>query len=62
MINEGKKLHQQLARIQAANLSNVDMIISDGGSTDGSTDSDILKPLGVNTLLVKEMPVSWEVK
>ncbi|GIC77248.1 glycosyltransferase family 2 protein [Moritella sp. F3] len=53
VINEGKKLHKQLQRMKDSVL-NVDVIISDGGSTDGSTDSQTLKSLGVNTLLVKK--------
>lgn len=53
VINEGEKLHKQLQRMKTANLS-VDIIISDGGSTDGSTNTTKLKELGVNTLLVKK--------
>jgi len=33
---------------------NVDVIISDGGSTDGSVDVNLLKDLSVNAVLVKE--------
>jgi dolichol-phosphate mannosyltransferase len=33
---------------------NVDVIISDGGSSDGSTDTKALQALNVNTLLVKK--------
>ena len=53
VINEGEKLHKQLQRMQNSNL-NIDIIISDGGSSDGSTDSRVLKNLGVNTLLIKK--------
>lgn len=53
VINEGEKLHKQLQRMKKSNLS-VDIIISDGGSTDGSTDIQELNDLGVNTLLVKK--------
>jgi dolichol-phosphate mannosyltransferase len=53
VINEGEKLHKQLQRMKDSNLI-VDIIISDGGSTDGSTDTKTLKDLGVNTLLVKK--------
>ncbi|WP_042150585.1 MULTISPECIES: glycosyltransferase family 2 protein [unclassified Pseudoalteromonas] len=53
VINEGKKLHKQLQRMKDSHL-NVDVIISDGGSTDGSTDTQTLQALNVNTLLVKK--------
>lgn len=53
VINEGEKLHKQLKRMQDCQL-NVDVIISDGGSTDGSTDTEELQALNVNTLLVKK--------
>lgn len=53
VINEGKKLHKQLQRMKNLNLP-IDIIISDGGSTDGSTNTNELKELGVNTLLVKK--------
>ena len=53
VINEGEKLHKQLQRMKDSQL-NVDIIISDGGSTDGSTDTKALQALNVNTLLVKK--------
>lgn len=53
VINEGEKLHKQLQRMKDSQL-NVDVIISDGGSTDGSTDTKALQALNVNTLLVKK--------
>lgn len=53
VINEGEKLHKQLQRMKDSQL-NVDIIISDGGSIDGSTDIQALKRLNVNTLLVKK--------
>jgi len=53
VINEGEKLHKQLQRMKNSNLT-VDIVISDGDSTDGSTDTQTLKDLGVNTLLVKK--------
>lgn len=52
VINEGEKLHKQLSRMEGLGLP-VDVIISDGGSTDGSTQESLLRDLGVNTLLVK---------
>ncbi|WP_017221020.1 glycosyltransferase family 2 protein [Moritella dasanensis] len=53
VINEGEKLHMQLDRMQDINI-NADIIISDGDSNDGSTDTKLLKEKGVNTLLVKK--------
>ncbi|WP_135445174.1 glycosyltransferase family 2 protein [Vibrio tasmaniensis] len=53
VINEGEKLHKQLQRMKDFQL-NVDIIISDGGSTDDSTDTRALQALNVNTLLVKK--------
>ncbi len=52
VINEGEKLHKQLARMSLCEI-NADIIVSDGGSTDGSTDVELLQSLNVNTLLVK---------
>jgi len=54
IINEGRRIHRELARAQAAGVDKlVDIVICDGGSTDGCTDADTLKGLGVNTLLTK---------
>ena len=52
VINEGLKLKIQLQRMEDI-LSNIDVIIADGGSSDGSTDLEYLKSVGVRTLLVK---------
>jgi len=52
-INEGEKLHKQLNRMQSLDI-NADIIISDGGSIDGSTDNTLLISKGVNALLVKK--------
>jgi hypothetical protein len=55
VINEGQRLHAQLRRMQPwAGLA--DIVLADGGSTDGSTDPETLRSLGVNTLLVKTGP------
>lgn len=53
VINEGEKLHKQLKRMQSENLL-VDIIVADGGSNDGSTNTQQLRELSVHTLLVKK--------
>lgn len=53
VINEGEKLIKQLSSMKKLKL-NVDIIISDGGSNDGSTDEKLIKNLGVHTLLIKK--------
>ena len=54
IINEGDRIKAQLVKAQTHNINKlVDIIICDGGSTDGSTHPELLKLLGVNTLLVK---------
>ncbi len=55
VINEGERIRNQLRRIKEANLS-VDVIIADGGSTDGSLDPDFLESVGVRALLTKTGP------
>lgn len=54
IINEGFRIHDELRRAQTAAISSVaDIVICDGGSTDGCTDENTLKSLNVNSLLVK---------
>ena len=54
IINEGERIIKQLMRANKFGVNKLcDIIICDGGSTDGCTDSDKLKALGVNTLLTK---------
>ena len=54
IINEGERIIKELTRAQENRIANfVDIVICDGGSTDGCTDDNILKKLNVNTLLVK---------
>ena len=55
VINEGGKIRKQL-REMAALSGEVDLIIADGGSTDGSIDGGILEETGVTALLVKTGP------
>jgi dolichol-phosphate mannosyltransferase len=55
VINEGGKLTKQLARIADLHLD-ADVIIADGGSTDGSTDPETLRNLNVRSLLTKTGP------
>lgn len=55
IINEGSRIHTEVERAKNANISSfADIVICDGGSTDGCTDENILKSLDVNTLLVKK--------
>ena len=54
IINEGERIHRELARAQRAGVDRAaDLVICDGGSTDGCTRAETLKELGVNTLLTK---------
>jgi dolichol-phosphate mannosyltransferase len=55
VINEGKRITAQLGRMQKLNLA-ADVIIGDGGSKDGSCAPELLRDLGVRTLLVKTGP------
>ena len=55
IINEGNRIHDELKRAQEHGISNfADIVICDGGSSDGSTNDSKLKALDVNTLLVKQ--------
>lgn len=56
VLNEDGKLHKQLAALRVHCAGVADVVIADGGSTDGSTDREKLKSLGVNTLLTKTGP------
>ncbi len=54
LLNEGERIRAQLADMQAQGLDKMaDIIIFDGGSSDGSTDHDYLRSMGVKALLVK---------
>lgn len=55
VLDEGDRVRAQLARIAAAHLP-VDVIVADGGSTDGSLDHDYLVENHVRALLTKTGP------
>lgn len=55
IINEGDRILRQLDRLKPFS-SDIDILILDGGSTDGSTEIDKLKERGVRSLLVKTGP------
>jgi len=55
IINEGIRIQKELERAKKAGVDKIcDVIICDGDSTDNSTEEKKLKPLGVNTLLIKK--------
>ena len=55
MINEGERIRHELQRAKEHGVADAaDIVICDGGSTDGSLEENLLKSLDVNTLLVKE--------
>lgn len=70
IINEGNRIAKELTRAKEHHISDyVDIVICDGGSTDGCTDENSLRSLDVNTLLIKRdegkqgaqlrMGISW---
>lgn len=55
VINEGARITQLLTSIQAKKINQVcDVILCDGGSTDGSLETEKLQSLGVRALLLKK--------
>ncbi len=55
IINEGDRIRRELERACSHNVSDyADIVICDGGSTDGCTKESMLRELKVNTLLVKQ--------
>lgn len=55
IINEGDRIWKELRRAQNNGIPDLaDLIICDGGSTDGCTEPGKLKQLGVSALLVKK--------
>lgn len=55
VLNENGRLHAQLERMRPF-AGDVDIVVADGGSTDGSVDPAQLAPRGVRALLVKTGP------
>jgi glycosyltransferase involved in cell wall biosynthesis len=55
VINEGERLKRQLGRM-AAVADQADILIADGGSTDGSSDPPTLTALGARAVLIKRGP------
>ena len=55
VLNEGERIRGQLRSI-AALRPRVDVVIADGGSTDGSVAADFLRQTGVRALLTKRGP------
>jgi len=54
IINEGERIRKQLQQMHDLKLHDLaDIVIADGGSSDGSTERDRLIPVGVRTLLTK---------
>lgn len=54
IINEGNRIHKELKRAKDHEISScADIVICDGGSSDGSIEEQKLRSLGVNTLLIK---------
>ena len=57
VINEGSRIRHELERAKAAGIQRlVDIVICDGGSTDGSLAPDFLAGVGVSALLTKRGP------
>lgn len=57
VINEGERIKSLLARMAALKIENIaDIIIVDGGTTDGSLELPALQLVGVRGLLVKTAP------
>ncbi|MDF2946605.1 MAG: glycosyltransferase family 2 protein [Bacillales bacterium] len=52
IINEGERIKSQLEKMKYYS-NEVDIIIADGGSKDGSTELSFLESMGVRTLLIK---------
>ena len=57
VINEGERIRKQLHRINVAGISKaIDIVIADGGTSDGSMDETFLRSASVSALLLKTGP------
>ena len=55
VINEGDRIISQLEKINKSGIDGlIDVIVCDGGSTDGSTENTRLSSMGVNSLIIKK--------
>ena len=55
IVNEGERIYRELFRAYKAEISEyADIVICDGGSTDGSINEEKLKKVNVNTVLIKK--------
>ena len=53
--NEGERIRRQLEKTSALGIDRaVDVIIADGGSTDGALEEDFLRHNAVSALLIKQ--------
>lgn len=55
VINEGERIQKQLQRMKPL-AEQIDIVVADGGSTDGSLELDFLKEQKVRALLTKKGP------
>ena len=55
VINEGERLHRQLGKMRPY-ADDVDIVIADGGSTDGSVEPSAVAEFGVTRVLTKTGP------
>jgi glycosyltransferase involved in cell wall biosynthesis len=53
VMNEGENIKTELGRVKHL-CNDIDIIIADANSTDGSTEHEFLKQMGVNTLIVRD--------
>ncbi len=54
VLNEGKKIQNQITKIKKLKFSDIDTVICDGKSSDNSIDLNFLKKNNIKTLLIKD--------